>query len=175
MTDRLTPCLHGGAVRAVAFVVATTLLAPAVGAAQSARSSDLPLRQSSLDSGAAKTPLTLRDVSNSDRWIGVGVREVRWSPDGSALYFRWPPNPKTGEDPATDPWFSVDREGRQVTPVPDSLVAFIPDQEVSWSRDGRLAAWAANGKLYLYDPARRGSKAVRAVAQGAAPPRNVRV
>lgn len=175
MPNRVIRCLQSGAVRAVAFVVATTLVAPAVSAAQAARSSDLPLRQSSLDSGVAKAPLTLKDVSRSDRWIGVGVRDARWAPDGSALYFRWPPNPTTGDEPDTDPWFKVDRDGRSAARVPDSLVSFIPDEEVSWSRDGRLGAWAANGKLYLYDPARRGSDAVRAVAQGAAPPRNVRV
>ena len=80
----------------------------------------LPLRQSTLDSTHATAPLTLRDVSRNDRFIGVGVRDVRWAPDGSGVYFRWNAEPKTTDDPEADPWYRVDRDGRRAWRVPDS-------------------------------------------------------
>jgi dipeptidyl aminopeptidase/acylaminoacyl peptidase len=100
---------------------------------------------------------------------------MRWAPDGSALYFRWNPVPTTTDDPAADPWYRVDRDGRSAARVPDSSIPLIPSDEVSWSRDGRIAAWENLGRLYLYDGTRRGAAAVRAVFHGAQPPRNVRV
>ena len=142
--------------------------------AQDLRTSALPLRQSTLDSTADKVPLTLRDVSRNDRIIGVGARDLRWSPDGSALYFRWNADPKTTDDPSADPWYRVDRNGRGAARMPDSSVPLIPSDDLSWSGDGRIAAWQNLGRLYLYDAARRDGQ-VRAVVHGAQSPRGVRV
>jgi hypothetical protein len=45
-----------------------------------------PLRQSSVTPGTTTVqPLTLRDASRNDRWIGLGVRDIRWAPDGSVV------------------------------------------------------------------------------------------
>jgi hypothetical protein len=65
--------------------------------------------------------VTLREASRDDRWLGVGVRDVRWAPDGSAVYFRWPPNPAPGDDPGADPWWRVDsRATRGPMAIPPS-------------------------------------------------------
>ena len=46
-----------------------------------------PMRQSSLTfETATPQPLTLRDASRNDRWLGLGVRDVRWAPDGAASF-----------------------------------------------------------------------------------------
>jgi dipeptidyl aminopeptidase/acylaminoacyl peptidase len=157
-------------------VLRHTVIASALAAslAEAQQPLALPLRQSELDSTHATVSLTLRDVSRNDRFIGVGVRDVRWAPDGSAVYFRWNENPQTTDDPEADPWYRVDRDGRRAWRVPDSAVALIPAEDVSWSRDGRVAAWSNLGRLYLYDAARR-PQPVRAVVQGPQPPRGVRV
>ena len=43
-----------------------------------------PLRQSDLTvESATVRPLTIRDASRNSRWVGLGVRDVRWAPDGS--------------------------------------------------------------------------------------------
>jgi dipeptidyl aminopeptidase/acylaminoacyl peptidase len=161
---------HMAVVTLVATFVASTALA-----AQNGGTASLPMRQSSLDARAPKQPLSLRDASRDDRWLGVGPREARWAPDGSALYFRWPARPTTADVAESDPWYRVDREGRGAARVADSLVSRIPGDDPSWSRDGRLAAWARQGRVYLYDASRRGESAIRSVAQGPQPARRVRV
>ncbi|HSJ63181.1 MAG TPA: alpha/beta fold hydrolase [Gemmatimonadaceae bacterium] len=163
--------LRRSALRGALLLAAACFAHSAVVAQQSAT---LPLRQSVLDSSATPTTLTLRDVSRNDRWLGVGTRDVRWSPDGSAVYFRWNAAPRTEDDPAADPWFRVDREARAAVRVPDSLVASIPPEDVRWSRDSRVAAWASQGGVYLYDGRRPGA-APRLVVAGAQPARTVRV
>lgn len=166
------------AVRAARAICASTLLLaalPAVAAAQHPSPRALPLRQSSLDGTAASDSLTLRDVSQLDRWIGQGVRDTRWSPDGAWLYFRWPQNPSTHDDPENDPWWRADRGARVAEPVHDSLAWRIPDANVAWSRDGRLAAWTWRGRLVAWDAARREGDPLRVVAVGAQPVRRVRV
>lgn len=155
--------------RFAAAGLATTALLIAVHTVDGQSALDLPLRQSSLETPATPVPLTLRDVSRNDRWIGVGARDLRWAPDGSALYFRWHPSPTTSDDPNADPWFRVDRDARGAQRVPDSLVAFIPATEPSWSRDGNIAAWENAGRLYLFESGAR----PRVVVAGAQPVRNV--
>ena len=111
-----------------------------------------PLRQTDLTGETATIqPLTLRDASRNDRWIGLGVRDIRWAPDGSFVYFRWNLNPRNDDDPNADPWFRVDRRGRGVEKVPAVEVDRIPDSSLSWSADGRRATWVRDGGVYVYD------------------------
>jgi hypothetical protein len=86
---------------------------------------------------------------------------VRWALDGSGVYFRWHPDPAPDEDPELDPWFRVDREGKEMVELPDSLVHLLPPPSPTWSPDGRKAVWVSGGKLYLWE--REGS------APGASP------
>lgn len=154
--------------------VSCLAMAPGVLTAQSGTPHPLPLRQSSLDAGAPATPLTLQDVSRLDRWIGAGVRDARWSPDGAVLYFRWTATPATTDDPDDDPWWRVDRAGRSAQRVADSLVWTIPSGAVSWSRDGQMAAWESRGRVVVWDSSRRAAP-IRVVAEGPRPARHVRV
>ncbi|MEJ7809334.1 MAG: prolyl oligopeptidase family serine peptidase [Gemmatimonadaceae bacterium] len=136
-----------------------------------------PLRQSRLDSARAGPPdtLSLRDASRLDRWLGVGVSDVRWALDGSAVYFRWSAAPAANDDSAADPWFRADRAGRVAEQVPDTATYRIPAARPSWSADGRRAAWAGSGAVYLYDArSTAGAGSVRRVFAGGDAPRNVR-
>lgn len=136
-----------------------------------------PVRQSELtpETSPPPAPLTLRDASRSDRWLGVGVSDVRWAPDGSAVYFRWNHAPDPADDPAGDPWYRVDRAGRAVERVRDADVHAIPAANPSWSADGRRAVWTADGALYLYDGSVRRGNAIRRIFSGAAPVRHARI
>ncbi|HEX4935216.1 MAG TPA: hypothetical protein VFV33_18660, partial [Gemmatimonadaceae bacterium] len=164
------------ALRAFALLVAVLVPAAGTSAQRPApRATALPLRQSSLDASAATDSLTLRDVSQLDRWIGVGARDPRWSPDGAWLYFRWPERPTTGDNPDDDPWWRVDRAGRGAELVPDSLAWRIPEATVSWNRDATLAAWTWRGRLVVWDASRAGGDATRMVSAGAVPARHVRM
>ena len=74
-----------------------------------------PIRQSDLTAETATvTPLTIRDASRNSRWYGLGVREVRWAPDGSVIYFRWNERPTSTDLAAADPWYRSDRDGTWV-------------------------------------------------------------
>ncbi|MFQ5702733.1 MAG: prolyl oligopeptidase family serine peptidase [Gemmatimonadales bacterium] len=111
-----------------------------------------PIRQSGLSAETAATRrLTLRDVSRNDRWLGLGVRDLKWAPDGTDLYFRWNLHPQPNDLAAADPWFRTDRRGRWVEEVPATEVGQIPTGPVSWARDGHRATWVGTGGIYLYD------------------------
>ncbi|MFP5356516.1 MAG: hypothetical protein ACLGIK_15465, partial [Gemmatimonadota bacterium] len=148
---------------------------PAIAVAQGGAARALPLRQSSLDASAPKDSLSLRDVSQLDRWIGQGVRDARWAADGSMLYFRWPLRPGERDDPEGDPWWRADRSARWAEQVPDSLVWRIPGDDIAWSSDGRLAAWSWRGRVVVWDGSRSVTSATRVAVDGSQPARRLRI
>ena len=111
-----------------------------------------PITQSELTfETAAARPLTLRDAARDDRWLGLGVRDVRWAPDGSVVYFRWNRRPQPGALADADPWFRTEREGRWVEQVPDDAVVDVPSGIVVWSANGGRATWIRDGSVHLFD------------------------
>ncbi len=111
-----------------------------------------PLYQSTpAGRSASPAPLTLKDASRDDRWLGLGVGDVRFSPDGDHVYFRWNPSPAPGDIPDADPWYRADRSGLSAERVPEEDVHAIPAESPSWSRDGSRACWAREESLYLYE------------------------
>lgn len=146
----------------VQTIVATCACLVAVWATGARAQTAAPLRQSDLTFETASIhPLTLRDASRNDRWIGVGVRGVRWAPDGSVVYFRWNHNPTTEDDANADPWFRVDRDGGRVAEVPVDELDRIPGNSPSWSADGRRATWVHDGGVYVYDAGRSNERRIR--------------
>jgi dipeptidyl aminopeptidase/acylaminoacyl peptidase len=121
---------------------------------------------------ASAVRLTLKDVATADRWLGQEVRDVRWAPDGGAVYFRWHPEPRPDQDPDLDPWFRVDAAGRRVEVVPEPEVHRIPAAEPAWSPDARRAAWSSDGRLHVWQ-AGPGGGTTRLVHAGATPVRAV--
>ena len=118
-----------------------------------------PVRQSTLTQETAGPAqiLTLRDAARGDRWLGVEIRQVRWSPDGKNVFFRWHLNPSTEQNPDLDPWFRVDRSGQTVEQVPDSQTQLIPAERLGWDKKGKRAVWISNNNLYLYDASKTNS------------------
>ncbi|MGI8496236.1 MAG: prolyl oligopeptidase family serine peptidase [Gemmatimonadaceae bacterium] len=168
------PGIRGAPLRPLLVLLAIAAVGASRGRAQQLAT---PLRQSSLDSSTARSePLSLRDASRKDRWLGVGARDVRWSLDGSAVYFRWNRAPRAEEDSSADPWFRVDRAGTRAEQLSDSAAWRVPAARPSWSRDGRHAAWSANGSVMLWaadgGSGRPGLR--RIVAAAADAPRHVR-
>ncbi|MGH9392177.1 MAG: hypothetical protein ACRD1Z_21440, partial [Vicinamibacteria bacterium] len=132
------------------LLVASIVIVVVVG--NDASGETLPLYQSTAAGrGAGRAPLTLRDASRSDRWLGVPVRDVRWSPDGKLIYFRWHPSPSPKDVPEADPWYRAERSGASAERVPEEEVHAIPAESPSWSRDGSRACWAREKSLYLYE------------------------
>lgn len=156
---------------ALGFLLAALLTASQI--AHSAGERPTPLRQSSLTPGAQPAePLTLRDVSRNSRWLGVGVSDVRWSPDAKAAFFRWHESPRSEDDPDADPWYRVDRAGRGVQRVAESDVPRIPAQELSWSQDGHAAVWVSDGRVYSWLANRSVNDGIALLYAGAEPARS---
>ncbi len=121
------------------------------GAAQDAWSgAQLPLSQSRLQASSEPEPVSLRDASRDDRWLGLGVRTPRWSPDGRWLYFRWDLQPEPEEDPETDPWFRVDSRANRIEQLPARGWLEIPGPDLIWDPAGRQAAWTSGERLLLW-------------------------
>ncbi len=133
---------------AAVFVLTWTLSSGLVGQTRQ----PTPIRQSTLTVETATTsPLTLRDASRNDRWLGLGVRDIRWDPDGSVVYFRWNADPQSDDVSEADPWYKADRDGRWVEQVTDPGVArSIPGANLEWSPNGRLAVWSSGSGVFLY-------------------------
>ncbi|MEE8586428.1 MAG: hypothetical protein V3T83_16410, partial [Acidobacteriota bacterium] len=104
--------------------------------------------------GQKPPPLTLREATREDRWLGLGVRDVGWAPDGSGLYFRWKQDPETTDNPDLDPWYMASRDGSSVSQVEMAQVERIPSANMHWSRDGQRAAWLSAGKVFFFDAGR---------------------
>ncbi|MEZ4417919.1 MAG: prolyl oligopeptidase family serine peptidase [Gemmatimonadota bacterium] len=139
---------------AIPCLVLTAALATPVGGAAQVRGDRLalPLRQSNLTAVMAEPrELTLRDASRNDRWLGLGVRDVRWAPDGAAVYFRWKQDPASDDLPEDDPWFRVDAGATGATELTAREAQVVPAERLSWSADGVRAAWGSGRSVFLYD------------------------
>lgn len=122
----------------------------------------LPLRQGTPPAeGRELPPLTLREATREDRWLGLGVRDVRWAPDGKSLYFRWKQNPQSSDNPDLDPWYKAGRDGSSVSQVDLADVERIPSADMHWSRDGQKAAWLSGGKVFFFDSGRPSASRTR--------------
>jgi len=151
--------------RTSVFLLAVLLITPSSVSLAAQGREATPVRQSALTAAnAVARPLTLRDVSRNDRWLGLGVRDVRWAPDGAGVYFRWSRSPATDDVAEEDPWFLAGPAGNWVEEVPREDRHAVPGADVQRSPDGRLAAWVGGGSLYLNDTT-RGSRRVVALDQ----------
>ena len=130
-----------------------------------------PVVQSDLAGSSIEArALTLRDASRDDRWLGLGVSDVRWAPDGSGVYFRWNQRPQVGDLPQNDPWFLADASGEWVTELSRGEWSEVPSAEQHWNPSATAATWVSGDGLWLYD-AERGTRRVVAMGRTMGRPR----
>ncbi len=143
---RLPLAFHGR------FALASLSLLAVSGSADAQSRESTPIRQSDVTfESISARPLTLREASRNDRWLGAGVRDLRWAADGSALYFRWTRAPEPDDLPDADPWFRTGPDGSWVEEVPRIDLDLVPGATVSWGFEGHAAAWVRNGSVFLFD------------------------
>ncbi len=110
----------------------------------------VPLRQAGPPvEGTEPKPLTLREATREDRWFGLGVRDVRWAPDGSGVFFRWKENPSPEDDPELDPWFFTDRSGGEARIVKEDELDEVPGEDLIWHLPSTRAAWTNRGRILI--------------------------
>lgn len=156
----------------IALVLTQILM---VNGQEKSQSLNMPIRQSTLnhEKAGAPLPLSLRDAARDDRWLGVGVRNVLWAPDGQSVFFRWHLSPSANQDPNLDPWFRVDRSGQTIEQVADAGKNLIPAARLSWDRTSKRAIWTRNGNLYLYEASKK--EPIRQIFDMEKPVRNARI
>ncbi len=110
--------------------------------------------------------ITLDHLGGGPRAFGLAPRDLRWSPDGSTLYFRWREDPAPGQLPDDDPWFAVDAAGTELIPLDEAAVREIPGADIARSADGRVMAWTREGTLWVWT-AEGGARPVFAGARAA--------
>jgi dipeptidyl aminopeptidase/acylaminoacyl peptidase len=134
--------------RVPALGLLTTLVLPFV----TISSQSLPLRQSALGLAArdpsVRVPL---DSTTEGRWLGTSPGTARWDIDGRWLYFSYDTAVVMTDSvlPET-PWWRVSRDGRKIESVSQEDALAIP-VSVTWTRDGRKAAWFHRGELRIRD------------------------
>ncbi|MEO7962556.1 MAG: hypothetical protein ABIT38_01455, partial [Gemmatimonadaceae bacterium] len=156
-------------ISSVCAIVAAFSVAPLHAQARGAT----PIRQSTLTTPpATPVPVTIEDASHDDRWLGLAPRDVRWSPDGASIYFRWNQRPTTSDLPQGDPWFRADANGNTAEQLSPRDAEVVPGDDLVWNGAGTLAAWSTGNSLYIYQST--ATPSTRRVATFERAPSNVR-
>ena len=139
-------------------LVTAFLFLPALASAQLRSQSEL----SATDADPAFR-LTLDHLGGGSRVFGLAPRDLRWSPDGEEVYFRWREDPSPEQLPDDDPWLAVDRAGRNLRELTDDEFRLVPGTNMMRTLAGDTAAWSRQGSLYVWT-ADGGTRPVYAVA-----------
>jgi dipeptidyl aminopeptidase/acylaminoacyl peptidase len=93
--------------------------------------------------------LTIDNIMRGPGLIGYEPSAVRWSHDGSTIYFLW----KRYTDSVIAPvdTYAVGRDGSNLRKLTDEEVKLLPPLLGESTRDHRLTVYSNSGDLYLYD------------------------
>jgi dipeptidyl aminopeptidase/acylaminoacyl peptidase len=97
--------------------------------------------------------LTIDNIMRGPNLYGWEPNEVRWSPDGSKVYFSW----KQWNDPLEHDrdTYVVSRDGSGLRKLSDDEKKDAPPFNGDRSRDKRMIVYADDGDIYLWDGKRR--------------------
>ena len=91
--------------------------------------------------------LTLEDIMKGEEWTGTWPEDVRWSIDGTKVYFTW--NPDNDLLSSTYSWSPDDRKIKKLQP--EELKNIIPAKQSDITNDRKRIVWVKNGNLYIRD------------------------
>src|SRR5262245_2062765 len=99
--------------------------------------------------GTAAPQLTLEAISrDTAKWAGTAPQQVRWSEDGSKLYFQW--NPERGDRSET---YELDVRSTGASPrkVSDEEKRWLSSNPGDRNTAETMKVYAYQGDLYLFD------------------------
>ena len=96
-----------------------------------------------------KFALTIENIMRGPGLYGYEPNNVRWSGDGSKIYFSW----KQASDPIDHPndTYVVGRDGSGLRKLTDAEVKLAPPAFGSRTRDRKHLVYAQDGDLFIYD------------------------
>jgi len=96
-----------------------------------------------------KFALTIDNIMRGPELYGYEPTNVRWSGDGSRLYFSW----RQASDPLNRPLdtYQVNRDGSGLKKLSDDEVKLLPPAFGDRSRDRKRTVYTSEGDLFLWD------------------------
>jgi len=102
-----------------------------------------------LIASSAAAQLNLADIMKGSGFAGYEPRDVRWSPDGQHVYFRW----KLYNEPVETDFdtYVVNRDGKGLRKLSDDEEKDAPPIRAAWTRDRKRAVYVDDGDVVLWD------------------------
>jgi len=94
----------------------------------------------------SKFELTIKNIMRNPKWMGTSPSDIRWSEDGSKIYFMWNPDNNDG-----DSLYSVSVNGGAPQKVPFNERFNLPSQYGDYNKDKTEKVYSKNGDIFLYN------------------------
>lgn len=95
---------------------------------------------------SSKSSLTIRQIMQDPKWIGISPDNIRWSEDSQKLYFNWNPENNTG-----DSLYVISLKDQSPVKVPPGVRRSLPASGGVYNPDRTKKAYISNGDLFLLD------------------------
>jgi len=98
---------------------------------------------------SASAQLTIDTIMRGPGFSGWEPRDLRWSPDGQHIYFRW----KQYSDPVEKDLdtYVANRDGKGLRKLSESEEKDAPPVRAAWTRDHKRAVYIDDGDVVLWD------------------------
>ncbi|MGA7838310.1 MAG: DPP IV N-terminal domain-containing protein, partial [Ignavibacteriaceae bacterium] len=94
----------------------------------------------------SKPELTIKNIMRNPKWMGTSPSEIRWSEDGSKIYFMWNPDNNDG-----DSLYSVAVNGGVPQKVSFDERFNLPSQYGDYNKDKTEKVYSKNRDIFLYN------------------------
>lgn len=94
------------------------------------------------------SPLTIEQIMQGEAFVGHLPEDIRWSEDGSTIYFSW----QRGQDSLRSPYKVAIAGDRTPLPLTLEEQKALPE-EGAYNADRSLKVYEKNGDLFLLEPA----------------------
>lgn len=97
--------------------------------------------------------LTIDTIMSGPALTGYEPRDLRWSPDGKAVYFSW----KQRNEPVEKDFdtYVVNRDGSGLRKLSDEEEKNAPPVRAVWTRDRKRAVFVDNGDVFIWANGKR--------------------
>ena len=98
---------------------------------------------------SASAQLNLDEIMKGPGFAGWEPRDLRWSPDGQHVYFRWKQYTDAVEKDVDT--YVAGRDGKGLRKLSESEEKDAPPIRASWTRDRKRAVYVDDGDVILWD------------------------